>query len=276
MSRLKGFFSNKWTINIIGLIALSILIWLIAAYVRFGHQVEPLSYFYRWLIIAAVWLVWGVWQGATYMAQSKKNTELINDLAQSHSSGHGDDARTKEELETIAQRFQDALNTLRKSRFSIGGRSKSLYQLPWYMLIGPPGAGKTTALVNSGLEFPLAKTHGKEALSGVGGTRNCDWWFTNEAVLIDTAGRYTTQDSHRVIDSAAWTAFLSMLKKYRRRRPINGVIISISLQDLMVQTAEHRINHAKTIRTRINELQQEFGIRFPVYLIFTKCDLVAG
>ena len=70
-----------------------------------------------------------------------------------------------------------------------------LYDLPWYVIIGPPGSGKTTALVNSGLHFPLSQRFGAGALRGVGGTRNCDWWFTDEAVLLDTAGRYTTQDS---------------------------------------------------------------------------------
>jgi type VI secretion system protein ImpL len=36
---------------------------------------------------------------------------------------------------------------------------------------------------------------GEQAVRGVGGTRNCDWWFTDQAVLIDTAGRFVTQDS---------------------------------------------------------------------------------
>jgi type VI secretion system protein ImpL len=137
-------------------------------------------------------------------------------------------------------------------------------------------SGKTTALVNSSLEFPLAQKFGKEALHGVGGTRNCDWWFTNEAVLIDTAGRYTTQDSHKVIDSSAWDGFLGLLKKYRRRRPINGAIVAISLQELLMQTEEERITHARTIRARIDELMTKLEIRFPIYLVLTKADLVSG
>ena len=95
------------------------------------------------------------------------------------------------------------------------------------MIIGPPGCGKTTALVNSGLQFPLADQFGMKAIQGVGGTRNCDWWFTNEAVLLDTAGRYTTQDSYQEVDSAAWQGFLELLKKHRRRRPINGVLVAV-------------------------------------------------
>ena len=87
------------------------------------------------------------------------------------------------------------MQTLTHSKIG-GGSRKRLAAMPWYMFIGPPGAGKTTALLNCGLKFPLADASvGAQPLKGVGGTRNCDWWFTDDAVLIDTAGRYTTQDS---------------------------------------------------------------------------------
>jgi type VI secretion system protein ImpL len=78
-----------------------------------------------------------------------------------------------------------------------------LYDLPWYLIISPPGAGKTTALVKSGLRFPLAGSGEAQPVSGVGGTRYCDWWFTDDAVIIDTAGRYTTQDSDADADGKA-------------------------------------------------------------------------
>ena len=91
----------------------------------------------------------------------------------------------------LKQKMEDALAVLKRTGKS---NARALYDLPWYLIIGPPGAGKTTALVNSGLKFPLAADNAAMAVQGVGGTRYCDWWFTDEAVLIDTAGRYTTQD----------------------------------------------------------------------------------
>ncbi len=144
------------------------------------------------------------------------------------------------------------------------------------MFIGPPGAGKTTALVNSGLNFPLAEAQGRAGIRGVGGTRNCDWWFTDQAVLIDTAGRYTTQDSQAAVDSAAWLGFLRLLKTYRRRQPINGVLVSISLSDLAALDEAERIAHARAIKQRIRELHDQFAVRFPIYVLFTKADLIAG
>ncbi len=108
-------------------------------------------------------------------------------------------------------KMEDALATLKRTSKSSAG---ALYDLPWYLIIGPPGAGKTTALVNSGLKFPARRRQrGAQAVQGVGGTRYCDWWFTDQAVLIDTAGRYTTQDSDAKVDRKSWLAFLDMLRQ---------------------------------------------------------------
>ena len=172
----------------------------------------------------------------------------------------------------LRERFEEATATLKEKRR--GGHS--LYELPWYVIIGAPGSGKTTALVNSGLHFPLEQRSGRGALRGVGGTRNCDWWFTDEAVFLDTAGRFTTQDSDAGADAAGWLEFLSLLRKYRTRRPINGVILTVSAQDLMTQHADGRETYVAAARRRLNELNRELRIQLPVYVMVTKCDLVAG
>ncbi|WP_288129087.1 type VI secretion system membrane subunit TssM [Microbulbifer sp.] len=278
MKRLRNFFTNKWVLGLIGLTALSLLIWFGADYIKFGSDNTTLSPTTRVTIIVFIFAIWLVWHLSQWLVERRQNSALIGEIesTQEEENLNPEEERSREEISALSDRFRDAMAVLRKARFKSERGNVSLYQLPWYIIIGPPGSGKTTALVNSGLDFPLSQTHGQQALGGVGGTRNCDWWFTNDAVLIDTAGRYTTQDSHRVYDNSAWQAFLNLLKRYRRRRPINGVLVAISLQDLMVQTAEQRIHQAKTIRTRINELQQQLGIRFPIYLTFTKSDLVAG
>ncbi|MBX2858039.1 MAG: type VI secretion system membrane subunit TssM [Cellvibrionaceae bacterium] len=278
MRRVVAFFTNRWVIGIIGLLAISLLIWFGANYIKFGEDNATIGGGTRALIIIVIWSFWLAWNISRWVFERKQNDKLLTNMkeAEQEAAVNPDEQRSQEEIQAISNRFREAMDTLRKSRFKSSRGEVSLYQLPWYIIVGPPGSGKSTALVNSGLQFPLANNLGKEALGGVGGTRNCDWWFTNEAVLIDTAGRYTTQDSHRVVDNSAWSGFLNLLKRYRKRRPINGAIVAISLQDLMTQTAEQRSFQAKTIRTRINELQVQLGIRFPVYLTFTKCDLVAG
>ncbi len=187
--------------------------------------------------------------------------------------GIGGAEQTVNDEPVLKERMNDALATLKTAS---GNKSGYLYDLPWYVIIGPPGAGKTTALVNSGLKFPLARGATPAAVAGVGGTRYCDWWFTEEAVLIDTAGRYTTQDSDSKSDKESWFSFLDLLKKSRPRQPINGVLVAISIEDILTMSRQELAVHAEAIRMRLLELHQRLKVSFPVYALFTKTDLVAG
>lgn len=210
------------------------------------------------------------------LSRRSRETQLSEEMARQAAEESAEDEAVRSELTEIGARLKTALHTLRKSKTGGWFGKRHLYQLPWYIMIGPPGAGKTTAIVNSGLRFPLADSIGKEAIGGVGGTRNCDWWFTNDAVLLDTAGRYTTQDSNASSDSRAWTGFLEMLKKHRSRQPINGAMVAISLSDLSEMDEATAATHAQAIRVRLQELRDRLGVSFPVYVILTKADLVAG
>ena len=174
------------------------------------------------------------------------------------------------EIQELQKQISGGITALKASKLGGGkrGGSAALYQLPWYMIVGPPGAGKTTALKHSGLVFP----YGDGGVRGVGGTRNCDWWFTNEAILLDTAGRYTTESD----DHDECIAFLGMLRKDRTRRPINGVLVAISVTELIDANEQQLEITGKKIRARIDEVMTQLHMIVPVYVLFTKCDLIAG
>ena len=262
---------NRWTLGIIGLIALSLLIWFVGPLIAIA-EAEPLAgEITRLIVIFVMFVLWMVW-GMLHLAKSKKtNNKVVEDIIDE--GGNEQDAALDAEASQIRERMQEALTTLKGMKLK--GKLK-LYQLPWYIIIGPPGSGKTTALINSGLNFPLADRMGKNAIHGIGGTRNCDWWFTDEAVLIDTAGRFTTQDSHAESDSKGWSNFMEILKKHRPRRPINGAVVAVSITDLLTQTEAERNIQARAIRKRLAELNEQLGLSFPVYIMFTKADLIAG
>ena len=242
----------------------------------------------RWIQIAVIVLVPVGRAVARAVKARRANAALATGLLQAPPAGAETRSNASaEELAQLRQRFEQALGLLRKLRFgtekpSLWARLRSLgsqqylYGLPWYVFIGAPGSGKTTALINSGLRFPLADRLGREAVRGVGGTRNCDWWFTDEALFLDTAGRYTTQQSDQGVDAAAWKGFLQLLKKSRPRRPINGVLVTVSVGDLLQQSSAEADLHAQALRARVQELYTELGVSIPIYVLVTKSDLLAG
>ncbi len=274
MGKLVAFFTNKWVIQFLGLVALGCLIWFAGPLIAVAGSVPLEAELTRILLIVAIFVFWLIFRLLMLVRAGKTEKQLVEQLV-----AGGDDhvaAASADEVEVLRKGFEEALTVLKQSRSARKVDSQFIYQLPWYAIIGAPGSGKTTALINSGLHFPLAEKLGKHAIKGVSGTRNCDWWFADNAVFLDTAGRYTTQESHQAVDAAGWSGFLGLIKKFRPRRPLNGVIVATSLSDLLQQSEAERVQHAKAIRARIQELYDQLGVRLPVYLLFTKADLVAG
>jgi type VI secretion system protein ImpL len=270
-------FRGRWVSSLTWAVGLGVVIWYLAGLIVI-HGYRPLESDESRMIAIAI--IFGVWLIANLIigwSKRRANKSMIDELTAVDPNRPADpNSASAEEISQLRTRLQEALGLLRKTG---GGRRWGrdyLYQLPWYVMIGPPGSGKTTALLTSGLKFPLSNTLGRDPLKGIGGTRNCDWWFTEEAILLDTAGRYTTQDSDPHNDQAAWMGFLNLLKTHRPRQPINGVVIVLSLSDIAARDPSERLSHAQAIRQRLNELYEHFGLRFPVYVLFTKADLIAG
>ncbi|MEX3694060.1 type VI secretion system membrane subunit TssM [Paraburkholderia sp. BR14263] len=293
MKWIQGF-KRPAVVTFAGVLALCALVWLEGPLVAFNGTAPFESSARRWSVIAlilACWaLYWGVRFAKTRIASSTFVQRLVADALDP--AKHAPDPARKAadaDVAALRTRFEAALKTLRESRAPAGGargirrmfawlapRRETLYDLPWYLFVGAPGAGKTTALAHSGLRFPLADRLGAQAVGGVGGTRNCDWWFTDHAVLLDTAGRFTTQDSHEQADRGAWLGFLGLLRKYRPRRPLDGVMAVVSAADLLQQSDAARATYAAAIRERLSELNQQLGVHLPVYVVVTKTDMLAG
>lgn len=278
MKAVTGFLNQKIVMQLLGIVALCVLIWFVGPKFAFAGTAPLESEVNRLVAILVVVAGWALYNLIMLTRSNQKERQLMADLT----APEADPARAAveeaqaKEVDDLRLKFDHALQLLKTTR-SKGWRDKQyLYKLPWYVIIGAPGCGKTTLLANSGLRFPLSEQMGQNDIQGVGGTRNCDWLFTDDAIFLDTAGRYTTQDSHQPVDAAAWQGFLGLIKNYRPRRPINGVLVATSVSDLLQQTDEQGRQQAGLVRRRIAELSDTLGIRFPVYMVFTKCDLVAG
>ncbi|MGP1346060.1 MAG: type VI secretion protein IcmF/TssM N-terminal domain-containing protein [Phycisphaerales bacterium] len=169
---------------------------------------------------------------------------------------------------------QELLTALNEGLETIRASRRSVYFRPWYLVVGPAGVGKTEAIRNSGVDLPKLR---RDPLQGLGGTRTMHWWFANDAVIIDTAGRlFDAPDDSPLVDR--WGDFLKLLRNARKECPINGLIVVISAEDLLREDWKaHASEKAPHFSRQLERIQRSLGrLRFPVYLMVTKCDLVPG
>jgi len=180
------------------------------------------------------------------------------------------DPAKRARLDDLRRKFDDGVE-----KFNAAG--KDLYSLPWYLLVGPAGSGKTEALRHCNVGFPPGL---QDYLQGAGGTLNMHWWFTNHAVVLDTAGRMfmeggagTGADGE---DGGEWAEFLRLLKRSRPNEPVNGMFLVIGADSLIRDKAEEIESKAGRIAQQLDTIQRMLDVRFPVFVIITKCDLIAG
>jgi type VI secretion system protein ImpL len=171
---------------------------------------------------------------------------------------------------TLIRNWKNAAATLRASSLKRFGNP--LYVLPWYMVVGRSGTGKTTALTRTRLSSSIQKVSQSARIEQ---TANYDWWYFDRAVIIDCAGRYV-EAADLEQDRAEWELGLDLLAKYRGKEGLNGLVLAISTERLANPDKDALMEEGRVIRERIEQLIRLFGKRFPVYVLVTQCDRLYG
>ncbi|WP_457578773.1 type VI secretion system membrane subunit TssM [Ensifer adhaerens] len=244
--------------------------------------IKSLSSTWTWIAVSlgipsGYLLIYAIRDSATYWLNARV-VRTISDTAQSvigaraegsqAASGKPDMALTN--VQRLSASFNDAVLILKKRRKDKGGR----LQLPLYLLIGPSGSGKTTAIMNSGLNFPVSDRSNATGSPALPGGRDVRWFFTDDGVFLDSAGRLCEQPSQE--NSTVWQALLGLLKRHRRRQQLSGLLVLLGMDNMISGSEIARLNQASLIRERVIDAYNSTGKRLPVYVIFTKADLVAG
>ena len=161
-----------WTLSVIGITCLCLLVWHAGPLLAFGnwHPLEPV-----WVraltigVIAFIYLVWAIYTLWNLIRSDEAFAKRLFGKDQ-----NAPKALAREEVRAIADIARKSVGQLRQMHITMAGGTGSLwaglrrlvegkrylYELPWYMIIGTPGAGKTSALLNSGLKFPMAEQMG--------------------------------------------------------------------------------------------------------------------
>lgn len=183
----------------------------------------------------------------------------------------------------MAANFREAMQRLRERLPGWNAR----YGVPWYVLVGEEGSGKTT----------IANT-----LGGIGAEVVQDnedysprWLLLDQAVLIDIPGRAflasqrpapgaDKQETHKLLrgadDRTAWHSFLRLATHHRPRQPLNGIVLTISATELLQAAADperpERMARIAELARRLDDVQHFTGLKLPVYVLVTRCDAVSG
>ncbi len=170
----------------------------------------------------------------------------------------------------LTDKWKQAIELLRNSSLKRFGNP--LYVLPWYMVVGEAGSGKTTAITRSRLTSVVKNVSQSDPISQ---TANFEWWFFSKAIVIDTAGRYVSPDSLDS-DQAEWEKILGLLAKYRPKDGLDGLVVVIDADRLLSNDSDLLDRRGRTLRERVDQLIRLFDKRFPIYVLVTKCDLIPG
>jgi hypothetical protein len=263
MRELAYLFSTFWNLAywVRGLIFFLLATTVIGAASFFGVQVAVIVA----LGILILAIILGLYLLVVLWVRRRKAAEMRGEVVTTAANRGITDAAARGRLEDLRRNFTKGIE-----RFEAAG--KDFYGLPWYVIVGEPGSGKTEAIRHSQAGFPPGL---QDEFQGVGGTINMNWWFTNYAVILDTAGRLIFEEVEPG-STSEWKEFLGLLKKHRASCPINGLLLAIPVESLVRDAPEEMERKAAKIARQLDVIRRELDVRFPVFVLLTKCDLING
>lgn len=270
--KLGAVLRRTWVWSLLLVLMLALLVWFAGPLLGIADHKPWEDAGSRLLSIAVLFLCWGLFiVFSTWRGTRKREAQQATEDGQEQLRR---EEEASEEQRELAARFKDALRTVQRSSLYKGQGEQRRRDLPWYLVLGPQGSGKTTLLDFSGLDLPLNQND-RTLTRDTHGTRYCEWYFAEQGVLIDSPGRYLTQGDPEV-DGGAWNSLLALLRKRRRTRPLNGVIINLPI-DLLTSGDEQALDDlARQVRKRLQEIHQRLHAEVPVYLVLGKADTLPG
>lgn len=263
---------RPWAWTLLVALSLGSLVWTLGPLLAFAGHSPWTSVTHRLATLCGLLLAWGLAMALLQGWQQRQRRLHLATEAGQHDQLRAE--RINDEAHELQSRARDAYRTLQGAGLYRGRSQRWRRELPHYLLLGPEGAGKTSLLDFSGLEFPL-NTERSRLTRDVSGTRHCDWYFAEQGVLLDTAGRYLTQGDAPV-DSSAWQTLLQLLRSQRRTRPLNGILVVLPVAQLTSGNEVALEILARQVRARLHEVARELKVEVPVYLVLTQTDQLPG
>lgn len=255
-------------------VTLCFAVWIMGPYVLLNKGYPLLVVSHRLMLIFAIIFIMMLYSLWKLLIALSHNPALFDKLLKFRATSPVPDADFYE----INQIIKKAALWARKARRKIPTwklfflPESSRDQLPWFMFMGITGSGKTALITSSGQEFPVF-----EQLNRVGKesepTAHCECWYSNDALFIDTSGKYVTDNDSSCKE---WSGIIQAIRKYRPVKAINGTIVTLSCEDILAKDKGELFTFGALLRSRLDDVRTELGIQFPVYVVLTKMDCLTG
>lgn len=155
--------------------------------------------------------------------------------------------------------------------------SRDPHLVPWLLAVGAEGSGKTALLKSLDSNRPPAEVPDPYTGEAVG----CTWWYFDQAVVLDVGGSAIARADGQKVPDGGWRSLLGILRQHRRRRPADGIILTLSAEDLIglgtggaEALRQHLTAKALAVYDKLWQAQKILGECLPVYVVVTKCDVI--
>ena len=295
MGAIAGFFKKigKFLISkpfLIGLAVLllvvfCVLFWIYSPLLAFNDINIFGSLFVRGFIIFLLWL-------ALILILIFKKTKDVLDFFKNENRQKIKDIKLEAKGHSKKTK-RNFLLSLKEAR-QVWKNSLKFRNIPLVMVIGNEGAGKSSFINYSEMEFPVTdmlssyKLHHKS-------TRNFSLYISKEGALVDTEGSFFSLerlfepentdelpeddiDKHKkfLTKKIVWKSFLKMLNHFHFYKKLNGIVLIIDLPRLILGSEEDLTSSIAYMVQRVSECENHLNLQLPVYIVFNKIDLLDG
>lgn len=264
----------RTSLRMLAALLIAVVIWWVGPLLAIGIYRPFASLWVREILVAIV-LVWGFWPTLARLWAKLAMTPRRMKSAPATPRADSIDERLCELDRQLNARWQREPRS-RRQRWTGTLTRRYRSALPWYLVLGAEGSGKTSLIAHavSAAGSPTERALAIDPLNCRG--EDFNFRIARDAVWLDVGGRWNVRDG---IDEAAldaWKRLLHGLRRLRRVAPLSGVVLCIDSAGMIDAPLDARKRAADAVRSRLATLRESFGQEVQVYVALNGVDRLDG
>ncbi|MBK8252030.1 MAG: hypothetical protein IPK82_05115 [Polyangiaceae bacterium] len=148
------------------------------------------------------------------------------------------------------------------------GDPQGIYAIPFYLVLGEPGAGRSTVLRAMNLTWPDGDGRVNTGLP----QQYCTYWMAQEAVFIEPQRQVVGPER----DRPALGMLCTELKTARPREALDGVLLVMSVSEFVDLDEAGLERYGRELRNYLVEVVRALDADVPVYITVSRYDCLWG